>query len=161
MEEYIKLLENILKIKIVLSFGELKGTKMGEADLKNGTITINKNNDTFTTLFSLAHEARHIYQYKYDRARCIEDMQDYIDGKDGMGQYVEMDSNAFAYFLFTNVFGLRPTLNLSYDGFDTVYNRICKQYQDLRVDRNIINKICDTFGLPNLNKRKFISNWLK
>ena len=160
MEEYIKLLEIILKIKIDLHFGELKGTKMGEADVLNGTITLNKNNDNFTNLFSLAHEARHIYQYEYDRQNY--DYENYIDGKDGMSQKVEMDANAFAYFVCRDIFGLAPTIGLDkYDGFISLYDNIKKQYHDIKIDRKTINKILDVFGLPNIDQRNFKSPFIK
>lgn len=128
MKHYIRFLEKLLKVKPKsIIFASCVG--WGQSTLNTGEVVINNNLDNFTKIFTIAHELRHIYQYEHNRSMLDEISNHYQRGKSGMNQVVEMDANAFAFFICRKVFRLEPQVKLNHD-----YIKFEKMVKQMEID---------------------------
>lgn len=80
----------------------------------------------FNMLFALAHEFRHIWQYKEDEDKYIKNQKSKMDlgSKAYNLQIAEVDANAFAHLIMTNWLGVKPTFeNLDDEVKEAIYKR--------------------------------------
>ncbi len=85
----------------------------GEAAPEENTISYNLDviSDWITLYFVAAHEMYHLYQYLeggVDMAKYVQ----HIDNREGyLQQDIEVESNAFGYFIMAKVFGIEMKMN--------------------------------------------------
>lgn len=153
MNEYINFIKSLLKIKISSIKFEDLGNQMGYSVLKESVVVLNTKNNTGANLFTIAHELRHLYQYQYKLNKYKKEFDNYTDRD--MMQECEKDANAFAYFIFRNLFRLEPQINLNGTVLepliDDITNELRYDFVDL-FNQFDIDKCCKELNIPNIRR---------
>lgn len=133
IKDVIKLICELLKIskpEIVVSSELPTDTLFACFFPETNKIFVKSNTFTPDSLFAIAHELRHKYQF----VKCPEILSGYkvrtefINIDDYNKQFAEIDANAFAMFFMENFYDLSPTFDsLS----DETYNLICKRCDEI------------------------------
>lgn len=132
LDAFVKELCNILrikKIKIVAANEPFKTkTQIAETDLKKDIIYLSeKSIINHDTLFAVAHEIRHIWQFKNSYWHNIIEHHihnDTLNTRDYNLQPEEIDANAFGTIVMIDLFGVKPLFKgLDKDIVKLIYER--------------------------------------
>lgn len=118
MDEYINEICKILDISIpkIISTSNSLGTDTTLAIVipNKNTIYIKKSSQyTLDTFFSVAHELRHLWQYKTNKDFYFKNYKnsDTLSVDEYNCQIAELDAHAFAYIVSVDFFGVKPLFN--------------------------------------------------
>lgn len=98
------------------------------------TIFIKKKKPDLDYLLAIAHELRHVWQIRTDYDKYFKDYKtiDLLDTESYNNQLAEIDANAFATIVMTDMFGISPQFyNLSETTKKMIKLRASKIAQDL------------------------------